>query len=73
MIFQWQLFVLLIIIALFTPAMGMYREVNVYGNRQLRYNWGPVLILVIPMIYMAGTRSKTMPDFWGYIGIFKRF
>lgn len=63
MIFQWQLFVLLIIIALFTPAMGMYREVNVYGNRQLRYNWGPVLILVIPMIYMAGTRSKTMPDF----------
>ena len=63
MIFQWQLFVLLIVIALFATAMNMYREVNVYGNEQIRYNWFPVLVLAIPMIYMSGTRSKTMPDF----------
>lgn len=63
MIFQWQLFVLLILIALFAPAMNMYREVNVYGNEQIRYNWFPVLVLAIPMIYLAGTRSETLSNF----------
>lgn len=74
MIFQWQLFVLLIIIALFTPAMGMYREVNVYGNEQIRYNWFPVLVLAIPMIYLAGNRFEALPDFGdtsAYLNMFK--
>lgn len=74
MIFQWQLFVLLIVIALFAPAMNMYREVNVYGNEQIRYNWFPVLVLAIPMIYMAGTRSETLPnvgDTMSYLGMFQ--
>lgn len=74
MIFQWQLFALLIIIALFAPAMNMYREVNVYGNQQIRYNWFPVLVLAIPMIYLAGTRSETLPNFGdtsSYLGMFR--
>ena len=63
MIFQWQLFLVLIVIAVLTPGMGMYRKVNIYGDEQVRYNWLPVIVLAGPMIYFAGTRSKTMLDF----------
>ena len=63
MIFQWQLFALLIVSAMIALMMGQRVQVNVYGEKQIHYTWLPVLILTIPMIYMAGTRSKTVLEF----------
>ena len=63
MIFQWQLFALLIVVAVLATVMGQRIRVQVYGEQQIHYTWLPVLILVIPMVYMAGTRSKTVPEF----------
>lgn len=63
MIFQWQLFVLLIAIAILTPMFGQRIMVNTYGEKQIHYTWIPVLALAIPMIYMAGTRSRTVLNF----------
>ncbi|MGN0417673.1 EpsG family protein [Anaerostipes faecalis] len=63
MIFQWQLFVLLIVVAILTPLMGQRVLVNVYGEKQIHYTWLPVMAIAIPLIYMAGTRVRTLPDF----------
>ena len=63
MIFLWQLFVLLLVSATIALMMGQRVQVNVYGEKQIHYTWLPVLILTIPMIYMAGTRSKTVLEF----------
>lgn len=63
MIFQWQLFVLLIGIAILAPMLGQRYEVKCYGNRESRYGWFPVLALAIPLIYLAGTRSRTVLNF----------
>ena len=48
MIFQWQLFVLLVAIAILTPMFGQFVMVDTYGEKQLHYGWIPVLVLVIP-------------------------
>ena len=69
MIFQWQLFVLLVAIAILTPMFGQFVMVDTYGEKQLHYGWIPVLVLVIPMVYMAGTRSRTVFGFWRYVCI----
>ena len=63
MIFQWQLFVLLIVIAILAPMLGQRTMVNSYGEKQIHYTWIPILVLAIPMIYMAGTRSRTALNF----------
>ena len=63
MIFQWQLFVLLIVIAILAPMLGQRIMVNSYGEKQIHYTWIPILVLAIPMIYMAGTRSRTALNF----------
>lgn len=63
MIFQWQLFILLIMIAGFVTMTGQYRIVNSYGNQEKRYTWLPVLIITVPLIYLAGTRSTTLVRF----------
>lgn len=63
MIFQWQLFVLLIGIAVLAPMLGQCYEVKCYGNREIRYGWLPVLALAIPLIYLAGTRVNYLLNF----------
>ena len=63
MIFQWQLFVLLIGIAVLAPMLGQCYEVKCYGNREIRYGWLPVLALAIPVIYLAGTRVNYLLNF----------
>lgn len=63
MIFQWQLFVLLIAIAVLAPMLGQCYEVKNYGNREIRYGWLPVLALAIPLIYLAGTRVNYLLNF----------
>ncbi len=63
MIFQWQLFILLIGIAVLAPVLGQCYEVKVYGSREIRYGWLPVLALTIPLIYLAGTRVNYLLNF----------
>lgn len=63
MIFQWQLFVLLIVIAIVAPLAGQRIVFKAYGSREYRYTWVPVLIIAIPMIYFAGTRTMTLLNF----------
>lgn len=63
MIFQWQLFVLLIGIAVLAPVLGQCYDVKCYGNREIRYGWLPVLALAIPLIYLAGTRVNYLLNF----------
>ena len=63
MIFQWQLFVVLMAVAIFTPMMGQCIAVNVYGTTEYKYTWLPVLIVAVPMIYLAGTRCQTLVNF----------
>ena len=63
MIFQWQLFALLIVVAILAPMMGQRIMVNAYGTAEYRYTWLPVLIIAFPMIYLAGTRCNTLLNF----------
>lgn len=63
MIFQWQLFVLLIVIAVLAPMLGQCYAIKSYGNREIRYGWLPVLALAIPLIYLAGTRVNYLLNF----------
>ena len=63
MIFQWQLFVLLMAVAILVPAFGQRMTTDVYGERHIYYTWLPVLVIALPMIYMAGTRSRTTLSF----------
>ena len=57
MIFQWYVFVLLICVAFFAKLSGQTYTVNLYGQSQERYGWIPVLAIMLPLIYWAGTRE----------------
>ena len=57
MIFQWYLFVLIAFVAIATNWLGSMRMVKSYGKTEYRYTWVPVLIIMIPLIYLAGTRG----------------
>ena len=63
MFFLWQLFLLLIAVAILAVVMGQREIVDVYGEKQIHYTWLPVLAIAIPMIYVAGTRRSIVPDF----------
>ncbi len=58
MVFQWYLFVLLIFVAYFAKTAHQTYTVNVDGRKELHYRWTPVLMVVIPLIWLAGTRSN---------------
>lgn len=70
MIFQWYLFVLLIAVSMFARATGRIYSVRVQNHTESRYTWTPVLILIIPMIYLAATRSSAIGDTSAYMSIF---
>lgn len=56
--FQWYLFVLLIVVALYAQIVHQTYTVNIEGRQELRYGWIPVLMVMIPLIYLAGTRTN---------------
>lgn len=66
MIFQWYLFVLLLFVALFSIVAEQRYSVMVYGKREIHYGWLPVLILAIPLIYIAGNRKDNIGDTAAY-------
>lgn len=58
MVYQWYLFVLLFAVAVFVDMTRQTYTVNVNGYREKRYGWIPVLMIAIPLIYLAGTRPN---------------
>lgn len=62
MIFQWQLFVLLLVVGIFVYLTGMQNTVNSYGQVEQRYALIPALVVAIPLIYLAGTRGDNIGD-----------
>lgn len=55
--FQWYVFLLIAIVAVVARMIGRTKYVNSYGLKEMRYDWLPVLLIVIPLIYWAGTRG----------------
>lgn len=55
--FQWYLFVLIFAVGLFANMTGQTYTVDFYGQREQRYRWLPVLAILLPLIYLAGTRG----------------
>ena len=66
MIFQWQLFVLLLVVGIFVYLTGMQNTVNSYGQVEHRYALIPALAVAIPLIYLAGTRNDSIGDTHAY-------
>lgn len=58
MVFQWYLFVLLIAVAIFAQVAHQTYTVKIEGRKELRYGWIPVLMIALPLIYLAGTRAN---------------
>ncbi len=65
MVFQWYLFPLLLFVAWFAKAAGQTYTVDVNGRTERRYGWTPVLMIVLPLIILAGTREN-IGDTWAY-------
>lgn len=67
MVFQWYLFVLLIAVGIFSRETKQVCRVTVDGQYELRYGWVPVLMVTIPLIYLAATRADTIGDTYAYM------
>lgn len=57
MIFQWYVFVLIAAVGILAPMLGQVRTVNICGRQEQRYSWIAALAIIIPLIYLAGTRG----------------
>lgn len=64
--FQWYLFVLIFAVGLFANMTGLTYTVDSYGQREQRYRWLPVLVILLPLIYLAGTRGDGFGDTSAY-------
>lgn len=58
MVYQGYLFVLLFGVALFGKLAQQTCTVNIEGRQEVRYKWITVLMITIPLIYLAGTRPN---------------
>lgn len=66
MIFQWQLFVLLLVVSIIVYLVGLQNTVNSYGQIERRYTLIPALVIAIPLIYLAGIRDDNIGDTHAY-------
>lgn len=66
MIFQWYLFVLLIAVAWFASATRQTYTIEFYGWEETRYKWLPVLLIAVPLIWLAATRADGFGDTAAY-------
>lgn len=57
MVYQGYLFVLLLAVSVFSTMIDQTYMVNINGKKEKRYGWVPVLMIAIPLIYLAGTRT----------------
>lgn len=71
MIFQWYVFVLIAVVGILAHILGQVRTVNVYGRREQRYGWIAAFAIIIPLVYLAGTRGNpTWGDTVAYRSVF---
>lgn len=69
MFFQWYLFVLLVAVAWIASVTHHTVEIN--GQKEKRYSWIPVLVILIPMIIAAALRKDTIGDTSAYMISFR--
>lgn len=62
MIFQWYVFVLILAVGVMAPLFGQVHTVNTYGGKYKQYGWIAAFAIIIPMVYLAGTRGNPV---WG--------
>lgn len=67
MIFHWYFFLLIIVSSWLAKYGGMTERVLVNGRSEMRYTWGPVLLVIIPMIVTAALRKDTIGDTYAYM------
>lgn len=56
--FQWYVFVLIAVVAVFARLMKQIEVINCYKQKEERYGKLPVLAIGIPLIYLAGIRDN---------------
>ena len=71
MVFQWYLFVLLAVVAVFAKVAGQTYTIEVHGTTETRYGWIPVLMIIIPLIIAAALRPSGFGDTSAYIAWFR--
>lgn len=67
MIFHWYLFLLIIAAGLLAKYAGMTESTLVNGQKVTRYQWIPVLVVIVPMIITAATRTDAFGDTYAYM------
>lgn len=58
MFYQWYLFCLILVVFIYAKTCSQIYYVNSYGQQEKRYKLFPVLLILIPLIYIAGTRGN---------------
>ena len=71
MIFHWYLFLLVILAGILANYAGMTETITINGEKEHRYTWLPVLLVVIPMILTTAMRSSAIGDTSAYIAGFR--
>ena len=72
MLFQWYLFVFLIILYVFAKAANQQYRVYVAGEYEIRYKWFTALAVVAVLTYVAATRHPNFIDTRSYYSHFMR-
>lgn len=62
MIFQWYVFALILVVVVMAPLIGQVHTVNIHGVVEKRYGWIAAFAIIIPLVYLAGTRGNPV---WG--------
>lgn len=66
MFFQWYLFVLLLAVARLAAVAHQTYTIEFFGRKETRYKWFPVLLITVPLIWLAATRADGFGDTAAY-------
>ena len=69
--FQWYLFVLVFAVGAISYFGGLTYKVCPYGQIETRYRWIAAAIILVPMVYLAATRTSGFGDTSAYISMFQ--
>ena len=72
MLFQWYLFVFLLILYVFAKAANQRYRVYAAGEYEVRYRWFTALTIVAVLTYVAATRHRNFIDTRSYYNHYMR-
>ena len=72
MLFQWYLFVFLMVLYVFAKATNQQYKVYAAGEYEVRYRWFTALTIVAVLTYVAATRHPRFIDTWSYYSHYMR-